>query len=94
MNGIKRLAQYLFGMNEGEDVGQEEIEKVKCALEKLPANDKTIISKRYGIGEDRQYTLMELAEMFGTDREQVRQKESRALLTLQREIDQLKNPKT
>lgn len=91
MNGIKRLAQYLFGMDEGEDVGQEKIEKVKCAMEKLSANDNTIISKRYGIGEDRQYTLKELAATFGTDIEWVRQKESRALLTLQREINQCKN---
>ena len=93
MNGIKQLAQYLFGMNEA-DVGQEEIEKVKCALEKLPADDKTIISKRYGIGEDRQYSLKELAAMFGTDWEWVWHQESRILLTLKEELGQLKKPRT
>lgn len=86
MNGTKRLAQYLFGLDESEEVGQEETEKVSFALEKLPADDKALISKRYGIGEDRQYTLKELADMFGKDREWVRHQESRILNTLQREI--------
>ena len=93
MNGIKLLAQYLFSMDEA-DVGQEEIEKVKCALEKLPADDKTIISKRYGIGEDRQYSLKELAAMFGTDWEWVWKKESSILLTLQGELGQSKRSET
>ena len=93
MNGIKQLAQYLFGMNEA-DVGQEEIEKVKCALEKLPADDKTIISKRYGIGEDRQYSFQELAAMFETDWEWVWKKESSILLTLQGELGQSKHSET
>ena len=93
MNGIKLLAQYLFSMDEA-DVGQEEIEKVKCALEKLPADDKTLISKRYGIGEDRQYSLKELAAMFGTDWEWVWKKESSILLTLQGELGQSKRSET
>lgn len=93
MNGIKRLAQYLFGIDEA-DVGQEEIEKVQCALEELPADDKTIITKRYGVGEDRQYSFKELAAMFGTDWKWVWHQESRILLTLQRQVGQLKNPKT
>ena len=93
MNGIKQLAQYLFGMDEA-DVGQEEIEQVECALEKLSADDKTLISKRYGIGEDRQYSFKELAAMFGKDWEWVYQNESRILHTLQSEIDRFKNFKT
>ena len=90
---MEQLAQYLFSMDEA-DVGQEEIEKVKCALEKLPADDKTLISKRYGIGEDRQYAFQELAAMFATDWEWVWHQESRILLTLKGELDQLKKSET
>lgn len=92
MNGIKQLTQYLFGMDEA-DVGQEQIERVKCALEKLPADDYTIISKRYGIGEDRQYSLAELGAMSGTDWEWAWHEESRILLALQGELGQSKKPK-
>ena len=92
MNGIKLLAQYLFSMDEA-DVGQEEIEKVKCALEKLPADDKTLICKRYGIGEDKPYSFQELAVMFATDWEWVWHQESRILLTLKKELGQLKSSK-
>lgn len=90
MEGIKKLAQYLFDKGEDEEIDLEEIEKAQCALGKLSANDKIIISKRYGIGEDKQYTLMELAETFGTDREWVRKNESRILQSLKKEIRQAK----
>ena len=86
MNGLQHLAQYLFCLDEGEAVGQDKIEKVKSAVDKLPASDNTLISKRYSIEQDRPYTLKELAAIFGTDREWVRKKEARILRTLRREL--------
>ena len=88
MNGLEQLTKYLFRLEANAPIEQDKIETVKCAMKKLSANDNTLISKRYGIGQDRQYTLKELAALFGTDREWVRMKESRILRTLQREISQ------
>lgn len=79
MEGLQILTKYLFGVNEEGPAEQAQIEQVLCALEKLPAAQKSILAKRYGVGRDRCYTLAELAEEFGTDREAIRLQEAEAL---------------
>ena len=89
MNGWKRLTQYLYHMAEDQPVEQDKIEKVKRVVDDLSEADKTIILKRYGIGQDRQYTLAELAAEIGTNREAVRKKEAHIFQTLQRQVKRL-----
>lgn len=86
MNGWKRLTQYLLGLKEDELIEQDKIGKVKCAVEGLSVSDKTIILKRYGIEQERQYTLKEIAAEFKATQEAIRQREARIFQTLRREI--------
>lgn len=86
MTGLETMTKYLFRIEGDAPIERDKIEKVKCALEKLPANDNAIITKRYGIGQDRQYTLQELADEFGTDREGIRIAEDRILHSLKEQI--------
>ncbi len=79
VEGLQLLTRYLFGLEEDAPVEQAQMDAVKGTLEKLPAADREIITKRYGIGWDRCQTLAELAGAFGTDREAIRLQEAKAL---------------
>lgn len=89
MNGWKLLTRYLYCLAEDEPVEHGKIEKVKCAFENLSETDKTILLKRYGIEQNRQYTLQEVAAEIGTNRESVRQKEAYILRTLKKQIKRI-----
>ena len=52
------------------------------ALQMLSANEEKVIRMRYGIGCEREYTLQEIAEVFGLTRERIRQIEVRAFQKL------------
>lgn len=86
MNGLEAITKFLFNIEEDAPIGQDKMDKVQIALEKLPARDHAIITKRYGIGQDRQHTLQELADEFGTDKEEIRLSENRILQSLKRQI--------
>lgn len=55
---------------------------VRSALGNLGPRDRLVVELRNGIGQDREYTLDELAERFGVTRERIRQIEQRAYLRL------------
>ena len=54
-------------------------EFVRRALTTLTPREEKIIRKRFGIGEDRTYTLEEIRDDFGVTRERIRQLEVKAL---------------
>ncbi len=60
----------------------DETRKFKKALGLLTPRLEVIISRRFGIGLDRDYTLEEVGEMLTITRERVRQLEQKALRTL------------
>ncbi|MBM4264645.1 MAG: sigma-70 family RNA polymerase sigma factor [Deltaproteobacteria bacterium] len=62
----------------------EEIREFKKALGILGPRQNVIISRRFGIGLEREYTLEEVGEMFNLTRERVRQLEQNALRSLRR----------
>lgn len=86
MNGLERLAKVLFELSEDDAIEQEQIDKVNVAIEKLAASDKTVILKRYGIDQERQYTLEEVANELGTTRETIRLREVKLYNFLKSEI--------
>ncbi|RMF86932.1 MAG: sigma-70 family RNA polymerase sigma factor, partial [Nitrospinota bacterium] len=51
-------------------------------LHALSEKEATILRLRFGIGEERSYTLKEIGEMFGVSRERIRQIENSALRKL------------
>ncbi len=53
--------------------------KVRQALAILTPRQETILRKRFGIAESRDYTLEELGEMFSVTRERIRQIEQKSL---------------
>ncbi|MSP39390.1 MAG: sigma-70 family RNA polymerase sigma factor [Deltaproteobacteria bacterium] len=53
--------------------------KVRQALAVLTPRQETILRKRFGIAESRDYTLEELGEMFAVTRERIRQIEQKSL---------------
>ena len=53
--------------------------KVRQALAVLTPRQETIVRKRFGIAESRDYTLEELGEMFAVTRERIRQIEQKSL---------------
>lgn len=52
------------------------------ALKELPARERRVVELRYGIEEDREHTLGEIADMFGVSSERIRQIEASALSKL------------
>ena len=52
------------------------------ALQMLSPNEEKVIRMRYGIGCEREYTLQEIAEVFGLTRERIRQIEVKAFQRL------------
>jgi len=56
--------------------------EVRKALSVLTPRQETVLRKRFGIEEKRDYTLEELGEMFTVTRERIRQIEQRSLQIL------------
>jgi RNA polymerase primary sigma factor len=54
-------------------------EKLKESLRKLSLKEEMIIEKRFGLNQDRPYTLDEISRQLGVSRERVRQIEQKAL---------------
>jgi RNA polymerase primary sigma factor len=57
-------------------------EKTARALSSLPPREEKVLRMRYGIGEERNYTLKEVGEHFNLTRERIRQIEVMALKKL------------
>ncbi len=54
-------------------------ERMGRLLEILPEREREIVSLRYGLGNERAYTLSDIASVFGISRERVRQIEIKAM---------------
>jgi RNA polymerase primary sigma factor len=59
-------------------------EETEGILKTLSSNEEKILRMRFGIGCDREHTLVEIAEQFDLSRERVRQIEAQALRRLRR----------
>jgi RNA polymerase primary sigma factor len=57
-------------------------ERLEEVLGTLPAREARIVRLRFGLGQDRAYTLEEVGQKFGLTRERIRQIESKALRRL------------
>jgi RNA polymerase primary sigma factor len=57
-------------------------EKVVQALNTLTPREEKVLRMRFGIGEERDYTLEEVGEGFEVTRERIRQIEAKALTKL------------
>jgi len=55
---------------------------VRKGLATLTAREETVLKKRFGIDEQRNYTLDEVGNDFGLTRERIRQIEAKALRKL------------
>jgi RNA polymerase primary sigma factor len=55
---------------------------IEIALDALPERDRVIIKLRFGLSDDQQHTLVEIAREFGVSIERIRQLEKRALKKL------------
>jgi RNA polymerase primary sigma factor len=53
-----------------------------CVLQMLSPNEEKVIRMRYGIDCEREYTLQEIADVFGLTRERIRQIEVKAFQKL------------
>jgi RNA polymerase sigma factor (sigma-70 family) len=62
----------------------DECREFKKALGLLSPRQAVILSRRFGIGLNRDYTLEEVGEMFSITRERVRQLEQKALRALRK----------
>jgi len=56
--------------------------RIAMILSTLTPREEVILRKRFGIGDDRTYTLEELGQEFGVTRERIRQIEAKALRKL------------
>jgi len=56
--------------------------QIRKALAVLPPREEKVVRLRFGVGEDRDYTLEELGEKFSITRERIRQIEQKALRRL------------
>lgn len=64
--------------------------KIRAALATLPPRQEKVIRLRFGVGEDRDYTLAELGEKFFVSRERIRQIEEETLRELRSPLGCLK----
>jgi len=58
------------------------VRMIRTILSTLTPREEAILRKRFGIGDERTYTLEELGQEFGVTRERIRQIEAKALLKL------------
>ena len=69
--------------------------EVKRAMAPLSDREREVLSLRYGLGTDREYTLEEIGRRLSVTRERICQIESRALQKLraakQRELEEIRN---
>jgi RNA polymerase primary sigma factor len=56
--------------------------RIRMILSTLSPREEAILRKRFGIGDDKTYTLEELGQEFGVTRERIRQIEAKALRKL------------
>lgn len=61
-------------------------EKIKNVLSSLSPREETIIRMRFGLGEERDYTLEEIGEGLDVTRERIRQIEAKALSRLRHPV--------
>lgn len=64
---------------DGEVIEKQLLKRTAEALATLTPRERAIIRLRFGIGQDRDYTLKEVGKKFGVCRERIRQIESTAL---------------
>ncbi len=82
---IKSFIEDATATNPMEEVEKNNLsETLRRVLCLLPEREEKIIKMRYGIGEDRPYTLEEVGRDFNLTRERIRQLEIKALATLKR----------
>ena len=67
---------------EDEMIEKENREEIRKLLGSLSPREEKILRLRFGIGEDEEYTLEEIGEMFGLNRNRILQIESTALRKL------------
>lgn len=82
-------AQLLDFVKDEESVSPEEASmeqnvagRIATILSTLTPREEAILRKRFGIGDDKTYTLEELGQGFGITRERIRQIEAKALQKL------------
>lgn len=82
-------AQLLDFVKDEESVSPEEASieqnvagRISAILSTLTPREEAILRKRFGIGDDKTYTLEELGQEFGITRERIRQIEAKALQKL------------
>ena len=66
---------------------QDLLEQVHRALALLPARERVILTQRYGLGDGRSRSLLEVGHELGLSRERVRQLEAAALQRIRSRID-------
>lgn len=62
----------------------EQVGFIKQALHELTPREERVIRLRFGLGEQREHTLGEVAEQFGVATERIRQIEAKAIRKLKR----------
>src|ERR1035437_1997773 len=77
--------QEMIANNEAEQVLPDKVlegSEIRRLVESLTGNRKRVICLRFGIGEDRDHTLEEVAQILGVTRERIRQIETWTLRLL------------
>ena len=64
------------------------VQRLHQALTQLSQQEQDIVRLRFGLGEQRPYTLTEVSQRLGLSREQVRLREQRGLVRLRRYLQQ------
>ena len=82
---LKELIEDIDALSPNQ-VTQREIvrSEIRSAVESLPPRERKILELRFGLGDNRPYTLEEIGEEFGISRERVRQLQNVALGRLRR----------
>ena len=77
---------------EAELLRRESQRRVEMALAKLPRQERTVISHRFGLHGERPLVLKDVGAILGVSRERVRQIESRAIQRLRRILSRASVP--
>jgi RNA polymerase primary sigma factor len=67
-------------------------QRVWSSLEQLTPQQADIIRKRFALEHDREWTLQEIADVYGLSRERIRQIQDAALARLRRSLEHLEAP--